>query len=1027
MCKPVWLLVLIFSSVTVYAQFNLAGDAISLGGDCYRLTTTIGNQEGAAWYTTPISLEETFKISFDIYTGTSDGGADGMTFTFQTNNTGVGIGGGSLGVQGISPSVHLEFDTWQNGDKGDPWYDHMGLNSMGEASHSLSTALTPYYYVETGVTNIEDNTYREVIVLWEADIQTYSVWVDCAYRFSYTGDLVNDIFGGDPEVYFGFTGSTGGAVNTHIVCFNYIVYPEDPEPLPDAFICEGDSVQMEAAEGFVTYTWSPATGVSDPGIADPWFSPVTTTTYYLTMSDECGISEYDTVLVEVEEDDSEFSYPADTYCAEGTVLPDYIESPGGFFSIEPPGLLINSTTGQLNLDGATPGTYVVEYVPPAGICPVSSTQTITIEPFPDASFSYPETIYCAAGTALPADVVVGGGSFSASPAGLSVNTSTGLIDLATATIGETYTIYYDVTVFCSSADSFTITIQDFEDAGFAYDETHYCPTGTVLPAFINTAGGTFSVSPAGLVVDPSTGELDLSSGTVGTNYTITYLTSATDCGASSSVTLFIDPLDDASFAYSDDHYCATGTILPDYITTSGGSFTADPPSLLVDAVSGEVDLETGAVGTTYTITYTTADGPCQNWDAVSITIDANDDSTFSYTDDTFCPEGVALPDLIATPGGSFTAWPAGLGVDAFSGLLDLSTATPGTYTVTYTTPVSLCTSSMDLTITIDTVTDAFFAYDNPAYCRVGSIIPFVLHPGGDFTADAGLVIDAETGEVDLESCTPGGPYAVYYQSPGCTEEDTVWLTIWPEPELSFAPDGPLCIEDAPLLLTADPTGGSFAGTGVAGGSFVPGAAGEGLFELTYSYTDVNGCSNEISAFLEVIENSVSVGADVTIIEGTSTALQAVGGVIFSWEPADGLSCTGCASPLASPAQTTTYWVTSWDAYGCMAIDTVRVEVVPFDDVTVFVPNTFTPNFDGINDYLFVYGSDIERINYLRIFDRWGNEVWFGENLPAGMENTGWNGTSNGTPVNSGTYAFIAEVQLTFGVSKRVSGNVTLLR
>ena len=110
---------------------------------------------------------------------------------------------------------------------------------------------------------------------------------------------------------------------------------------------------MEAAEGFVTYTWSPATGVSDPGIADPWFSPVTTTTYYLTMSDECGISEYDTVLVEVEEDDSEFSYPADTYCAEGTVLPDYRKS-RGFFSIEPPGLLINSTTGQLNLDGATP-------------------------------------------------------------------------------------------------------------------------------------------------------------------------------------------------------------------------------------------------------------------------------------------------------------------------------------------------------------------------------------------------------------------------------------------------------------------------------------------------------------------------------------------------------------------------------------------------------------------------------------------------------------------------------------------------
>ena len=95
----------------------------------------------------------------------------------------------------------------------------------------------------------------------------------------------------------------------------------------------------------------------------------------------------------------------------------------------------------------------------------------------------------------------------------------------------------------------------------------------------------FFCSPAGLVVDPSTGELDLSSGTVGTNYTITYLTSATDCGAWSSVTLFIDPLDDASFAYSDDHYCATGTILP-IISPPQVEASLDPPSLLVDAVSG---------------------------------------------------------------------------------------------------------------------------------------------------------------------------------------------------------------------------------------------------------------------------------------------------------------------------------------------------------------------------------------------------------------------------------------------------------
>ena len=72
------------------------------------------------------------------------------------------------------------------------------------------------------------------------------------------------------------------------------------------------------------------------------------------MSDECGISEYDTVLVEVEEDDSEFSYPADTYCAGRYCAARLHRKSRWVFSIEPPGLLINSTTGQLNLDEPLP-------------------------------------------------------------------------------------------------------------------------------------------------------------------------------------------------------------------------------------------------------------------------------------------------------------------------------------------------------------------------------------------------------------------------------------------------------------------------------------------------------------------------------------------------------------------------------------------------------------------------------------------------------------------------------------------------
>ena len=65
-----------------------------------------------------------------------------------------------------------------------------------------------------------------------------------------------------------------------------------------------------------------------------------------------------------------------------------------------------------------------------------------------------------------------------------------------------------------------------------------------------------------------------------------------------------------------------------------------------------------------------------------------------------------------------------------------------------------------------------------------------------------------------------------------------------------------------------------------------------------------------------------------------------------------------------------YLLTSYDENGCVAFDMVNVTVIPFDDVTVFVPNTFTPNGDHINDYLMPYGSDVAGIISFTVYDRW---------------------------------------------------------
>jgi gliding motility-associated-like protein len=756
-------------------------------------------------------------------------------------------------------------------------------------------------------------------------------------------------------------------------------------------------------------------------------TPGATTTYTAEVESCDGLTYTSDVTITVGDDDASFSYGATSFCPDDIITPTSIAIPGGTFSIDPPDMPISSATGTVDLSGGEPGTtYTIEYLTPPGPCQSSSTVNITITPFDDASVTYDAPSFCPTGTTLP-DVVVPGGTFTISPSGLVISPTTGQLTLSTGTIGTTYTITYTTAGFCPATATTTVTIDPLDDPAFSYDTSHYCPSGVAIPE-ITTPGGIFSITPASMSINATTGELNLATGIAGTTYTINYTTPSGPCSTSSTQTVTIDPLDIASFGYSAPSYCAGGTVSPSFITTPGGTFAVSPADLDVDPATGAVDLTTGTVGVSYAITYTTPAGPCSNSGSVTITIDPNDDSTFTYTADTYCPVGSTIPTVI-TPGGNFTASPAGLSLDAASGNINLAASTPGTYTITYVTPAGFCSSSSSEVVTIEAFTDAYFEYDASAYCPVGSILPTIDNPGGTFNAVAGLDMDLTTGAINLSGSTPGGPYNIIYNSPGCTEQDTFQLTVWPLPVLSFSMADLICYESAAIPLNAVPAGGTFTGAGVSGTFFDPGntpAAGD--YVVTYTYTDGNGCINSTSDNIEVIQNIVDAGPDVSIVENTSTLLLAEGGTVFTWSPETGLVCSGCQQTPAQPFQTTTYTVTSYDDYGCVAADDVTVTVVPFDDLSIFVPNTFTPNGDLMNDYLLPMGSDISMIRQFTIYDRWGEVLWRGENIPVNAMEMGWNGTGrNGMPAASGVYAWVAEVEFIFGVSKVAAGNVMIMR
>ncbi|MFN3939047.1 MAG: proprotein convertase P-domain-containing protein, partial [Chitinophagales bacterium] len=167
-----------------------------------------------------------------------------------------------------------------------------------------------------------------------------------------------------------------------------------------------------------SYTWSPATGLSSTTSATVTASPVTTTTYSVTVTETAGCSTTATSTVTVTGGAAaSFTFVGSPYCQDDTD-PIPVLSPGataGTWTASPSGLIINSTTGLIDLSASTPGVYVItNTIAATASCPaVSATYTITITPADDAAFSYASSTYCLTGTD-PVPVISGvpGGVFS---------------------------------------------------------------------------------------------------------------------------------------------------------------------------------------------------------------------------------------------------------------------------------------------------------------------------------------------------------------------------------------------------------------------------------------------------------------------------------------------------------------------------------------------------------------------------------------------------------------------------------------
>jgi gliding motility-associated-like protein len=110
----------------------------------------------------------------------------------------------------------------------------------------------------------------------------------------------------------------------------------------------------------------------------------------------------------------------------------------------------------------------------------------------------------------------------------------------------------------------------------------------------------------------------------------------------------------------------------------------------------------------------------------------------------------------------------------------------------------------------------------------------------------------------------------------------------------------------------------------------------------------------------------------------------------------------------------------------MATDTLQV-IVTCGESNVFVPNTFSPNGDGMNDVFYVRGTGVFAIKSLRIFNRWGEMVFENLKVTANDPNDGWNGMAKGSKAPTDTYVYQLEVLCTNNQVLKFNGTITLLQ
>jgi len=790
--------------------------------------------------------------------------------------------------------------------------------------------------------------------------------------------------------------------------------PSSPE------VCDGESIIINL-NGASTYSWFPPNGLNNPNASNVIASPQNTTTYMVIGTDNFGCSDTIYVNIDVLPIPNIGVTNSPSIC-EGESISLIANGANNYNWYPSTGL--NSVTGNtVTASPVSSTSYSVIGTLNNGCSDTIST-VVSVNPNPNLSVFPPVATICE-GDSIPA-YVSGAVAYLWSPAlGVSIPSSN---TVSLSPISTTnYTILGIDNLGCSSSISLLTNVNSLPNISISSSPISIC-TGDI--SILNASGAiTYNWQPSATLSTSSGNSVSAMP-----NTTTIYSVNGTDvnsCSNTATTTVLVNPLPILSVSPNVATICEGENIS---ITSSGGQSYIWSPALGLNTTQASSVIANPIITTFYSILGTDANG-CS--DIISATVNVNPKPiiTLSPSSADIC-EGASIN--ISSFGANSYLWNPAFGLNSTTNSSVIANPNATTNYTVLGTDFNNCTNTANFQLNVGINPTVLITPNNPIICEGENISltasganQYIWKPTTTLSAGVGIMVNANPvisttytlvgidtiGCIDSVSTTisvNSSPSAAINQNIGatiCTGDSVIILVDVsgnPPWNLSYAVNGvfqqQISATNNPVLIFAN----------VQGNYTIP------------NITDANGCSaiGNGSLMLNILNRPIAnfdffpQPADMLNPEISFTN-NSIFANSWYWDFGDGFSNVDDYSPLYAYFEEGTYQV-SLVVMNDICSDTIKHTLTIDPVYTLYIPEAFTPNNDGLNDIFIPKGQGVAKFD-MYIYNRWGEEIFYSVDM-----NQGWSGKiNNEAKVMAGYYSYVIHITDKLGVDHTVKGKVLL--